>query len=137
MPGLTPTWQVAVVNGELRFYPWYMAYVRLWKNIQDLFSLGNRPQYSQIRVGQTFDQESFDPTTYTMCYNITKPWCDGETRAIRCDQPIQGRYVTVHFPPDRYESLTLCEVEVFEAKGEKNIILYFLKKVLYFYANRI
>ena len=67
-----------------------------------------------IRVGQTFDQLSFDPNTYTQCVYQSTALMDGETRMFTCDSPIEGRFVTVHFPMTRTEVLTLCEVAVYE-----------------------
>ena len=71
-----------------------------------------------IRVGNSFnpsEQLSFDPATLTLCQYQEDAICPGETRDFNClDGPIEGRYVTVHFPEDKTEYLTLCEVEVFE-----------------------
>ena len=69
-----------------------------------------------IRVGQIFDptnQTSFDPTTYTVCHYQSTAVGQGETRMFNCPEPIEGRYVTVHFSADKAETLTLCEVVVY------------------------
>ena len=73
-----------------------------------------------IRIGQTFDvasQTTFDPTTYTLCHYQSTALGGGETRIFECDDPLVGRYVTVHFPQSRSERLTLREVTVFEFTG--------------------
>ena len=66
-----------------------------------------------IRVGQTFNQGSFDPTAYTLCYYQPTALVAGETKMFHCPAPIEGRLVTVHFSANKTEYLTLCEVEVF------------------------
>ena len=66
-----------------------------------------------IRVGQVFNQGSFDPTTYTLCHYQSSAVGKGETRKFECDPPIVGRFVTVHFSATRTEQLTLCEVQVY------------------------
>ena len=75
-----------------------------------------------IRVGQTFNPATFDPTTYTQCAYQSAALGAGETKEFECERSILGRYVTVHFPVTRTEVLTLCEVAVYERK----YILYFL-----------
>ena len=81
--------------------------------VQSLTDTAERLADFYIRVGQTFDQGSFDPTTYTQCAYQSAALGNGETRMFYCDTPIVGRYVTVHFPPTRTEVLTLCEVAVY------------------------
>ena len=76
-----------------------------------------------IRVGQTFDQGSFDPTTYTLCHYQDTAVCALYTRMFECNEPIEGRYVTVHFPT-RTEYLTLCEVAVFETSKNQGIVFF-------------
>ena len=66
-----------------------------------------------IRVGQTFDQGSFDPTSYTQCAYQSIAMGPGETKVFECDQTIEGRFLTVHFPTTRTAILTLCEVAVY------------------------
>lgn len=65
-----------------------------------------------------FDQTSFDPTTYTLCHHQSETLAAGETKVFTCDQPIRGRYVTIHFPITKDEVLTLCEVVVYEYVGK-------------------
>ena len=77
---------------------------------------GERLADFYIRVGQTFsttDQGSFNPNTYTLCHYQSTAVGEGETRKFECDDPVGGRYVTVHFPQSGAERLTLCEVAVF------------------------
>ena len=78
-----------------------------------------------IRVGQTFDQATFDPTTYTQCAYQSTALGAGETRMFICDRLIEGRYVTVHFPTTKTEILILCEVAVYEGEN----ILHIRKKI--------
>ena len=80
-----------------------------------MFFPGERLADFYIRVGQSFPGVgSFDPTTYTLCYHQLTAMSNGETRMFTCEQPIIGRYVTVHFPPTKSASLNLCEVAVYE-----------------------
>ena len=72
-----------------------------------------RLQDFYIRVGKTFNQGSFDPTTYTQCAYQSAAVGTAETKLFTCSQPIEGRYVTVHFPTTRTEVLTLYEVAVY------------------------
>ena len=67
-----------------------------------------------IRVGQIFNRATFDPTNYTQCAHQSTVLGSSETKMFTCDQPISGRFVTVHFPTTRTEVLTLCEVAVYE-----------------------
>ena len=67
-----------------------------------------------IRVGTTFNETEFDPKNYTLCAYQSAAVKTSKTRIFQCDQPIQGRFVTVHFPMTRTEVLTLCEVAVYE-----------------------
>ena len=71
-----------------------------------------------IRVGQTFNETSFDPTAYTLCHNQSEQLGEGQTAMFSCNCPVKGRYVAVHFPESRAEHLILCEVEVYEYTGE-------------------
>ena len=71
-----------------------------------------------IRVGQTFNETSFDPTTYTLCHYHSIQRDPGETAMFICDHPVKGKYVTVHFPKSKAERLTLCKVAVFQYTGE-------------------
>ena len=82
----------------------------------DLGSTGRLADF-HIRVGQTFDQlhrASFDPTNYTQCAYQSAALGSGETKMFTCDQPISGRFVTVHVPTAKSGILTLCEVAVYE-----------------------
>ena len=67
-----------------------------------------------IRVGQIFNETAFDATTYTICAYQPGVIGASKTRIFQCEQPIKGRFVTVHFPMTRTEILTLCEVAVYE-----------------------
>ena len=78
--------------------------------------LSNRLADFYISVGQTFDQATFNPNTYTQCSYQSAAMGSGETKIFICDQPVSGRYVTLHFPTTRTEVLTLCEVAVYEGK---------------------
>ena len=65
-----------------------------------------------IRVGNVFEEGSFDPTTYTLCHYQPTALFAGETRLLQCPSPIAGRFVTIHFPVNRTAALSLCEVTV-------------------------
>ena len=61
----------------------------------------NRLSDFYIRVGNVFEEGSFDPTTYTLCHYQPTALFAGETRLFQCPSPIAGRFVTIHFPIDR------------------------------------
>ena len=39
-------------------------------------------------------------------------------KLIKCDEPIQGRYLTIHYDANKSQAITLCELEVFEDTGD-------------------
>ena len=79
--------------------------------------LSNRLADFYIRVGQTFDEATFDPETYTQCAHQSAAMDSSETKIFHCAHAIEGRFVTVHFPTTRAEVLTLCEVAVYEGEN--------------------
>ena len=81
-------------------------------------SLANRLSDFYIRVGNDFDENSFDPSTFTECWYQSTALGEGEIRQFTCNQVILGLYVVVHFPTSKVERLTLCEVEVFSDIGK-------------------
>ena len=81
-------------------------------------SLANRLSDFYIRVGNDFDENSFDPSTFTECWYQPTALGEGEIRQFTCSQVILGLYVVVHFPTSKVERLTLCEVEVFSDIGK-------------------
>ena len=70
-----------------------------------------------IRVGKTFDWGLFDPETYAECWYQDSAPDASETRQFSCSAPVTGRYLTVHFPKNKTEYLTVCEVQVFSESG--------------------
>ena len=54
---------------------------------------------------------SFDPENFTDCVHVPGAFASAETRVLRCDRPMRGRYVAVYIEEDGI--LSLCEVEVF------------------------
>lgn len=66
----------------------------------------------------------------------------GETRAIYCDPPLVGRYVTINIP-GRYQVLALCEVEVYlsalASKFQEYSLInrYFVYKLSTFYSSHL
>ena len=73
-----------------------------------------------IRVGNSFNQESFDPATYTQCCYQSDAFEQGGTKQFNCTSGIVGRYVAIHFPTTKTQDLTLCEVQVYAVEGKKN-----------------
>ena len=85
------------------------------------YKLDLRLADSYIRFKQTFDQKSFDPTTYTLCHYQLSALETGKTRIFQCNQPTEGRFVTIHFPTTKTEYLTLYEVAVYKYKGRLSV----------------
>ena len=65
----------------------------------------------KVAVGDTFDPDDFDPTSFTTCVAVSGALGGGETRTIPCDTPVRGRYITVYMKGRKY--LTICELEVY------------------------
>ena len=63
---------------------------------------------------------TFDPSRYRVCVHVQR-LRRFETRLLLCDEPVQGRYITVYM--DRPEILTLCEVEVYGKPVQGNRFL--------------
>ena len=105
-------------------------YVQTKRNVLNFPFLlsANRLSNFYIRVGDSFDDATFDPTTYAVCWYQSDPIGRGETRQFICNQPIVGRYVTIHFPSNKSEFLTMCEVQVFSDTG-KNLVCFVLPKI--------
>ncbi len=53
----------------------------------------------------------FDPKGYSLCVHVSGRLRIKETRNLTCDEPVQGRYVTVYM--EQPEIQALCEVEVY------------------------
>ena len=75
-------------------------------------------------------------TSYEECRFQVAALGPGETRDFTCRPVIVGRYVAIHFLPNKKESLTLCEVEVHSDLGNVKINFipgnnYFLLLLLY------
>ena len=84
---------------------------------------------TSIRVGRDFDpalQTSFDPTTYTLCHYEEPALGNGHTKLFTCPEPIIGRYVTVHHPPNESSTIILCEVAVY---GQGKVYMFLLHYV--------
>ena len=71
-----------------------------------------------IRVGDTFNENAFDPGEYDECWHESQPVKDGETRQFTCQIVRIGRYVAIHFATDNTEPLGLCEVQVYSDLGK-------------------
>ena len=71
-----------------------------------------------IRVGDTFNENAFDPMDYDECWHENSPVREGETRQFTCQQVRIGRYVTIHFINANSEPLALCEVQVYSDIGK-------------------
>ena len=82
-----------------------------------------------ISVGNVFDDQKFNATTYEECWFQSAALGPGETREFTCPHVLMGRYVAIHFPPDKTEALTLCEVEVYSDLGN------FFRKLIIFNFN--
>ena len=78
-----------------------------------VFYAGHRLSDFYIRVGKTFNETTFDPTTYSECWYQSTALGEGEKRQFICIEAIVGSYVTVHFPMSKTGILQLCEVEVY------------------------
>ena len=63
-----------------------------------------------VAVGETFEPSDFDPQSFTRCANVFGSLGQAETRKIRCEEPIIGRYVTVYL--NNWNYLTICELVV-------------------------
>ena len=63
-----------------------------------------------VAIGETFDPSDFDPRSFTRCANVFGSLGQAETRKIRCEEPIIGRYVTVYL--NNWNYLTICELVV-------------------------
>ena len=74
-----------------------------------------------IAVGNTFDSSNianFDPTTYTVCANISGSLLNGGVLDVICDPPLEGKYLTVHMVGVPDGGLEICEVLVFDHPGK-------------------
>ena len=74
-----------------------------------------------IRVGNSFNPSTFDATaaqSFTLCAYEETPFSRNETREYLCDGEILGRYVVIHFSPDKEQFLSFCEVEVYSNLGK-------------------
>ena len=53
----------------------------------------------------------------------------GETKAVYCDPPLVGEYITINIPGS-YQVLALCEVEVyaseFKSKLKERFVIWFI-----------
>ena len=102
--------------------------------LTNVFHAGHRLSNFYIRVGKTFNETTFDPTTYSECWYQSAALGEGETRQFICNNDIVGSYVTVHFPMSKTGILQLCEVEVY-AEGnlyhfrQSNIYIFHCKNV--------
>ncbi len=52
----------------------------------------------------------FDPANFAICKYFPGKLNPRETRNLTCDEPVQGRYVTIYM--QQQSTLVLCEVEV-------------------------
>ena len=86
--------------------------MKVIKHISSFCLKADRLRDFYIRVGNVFEEGSFDPTTYTLCHYQPTALFAGETRLFQCPSPIAGRFVTIHFPVNRTVALPLCEVTV-------------------------
>ena len=131
-----PSHQAGVtVKGE----PWFMSFeaskIKCNARIMDVNKCScetvsaERLSNFTISVGNVFDDQKFDATTYEECWFQSAALGPGETRDFICRRVILGRYVAIHFPPDKTEPLTLCEVEVHSDLGN------FFRKLIIFNFN--
>ena len=79
---------------------------------------GNKLSDFYIRVGNSFNQASFDPTSHTLCWHQPCALGAGETRQFTCNQVLDSRYVIIHFSSGKIEQLILCEVKVYSDLGK-------------------
>ena len=70
----------------------------------------------EVRVGTSFDKDSFHPQSYELCVKHNRTFPGGTTLHLPCDTPVKGRYVTVTVPA-MIQFLTICEVQVFGDHG--------------------
>ena len=68
-----------------------------------------------VRVGDTFNETSFNPETFSECAYEAQPFGEGEMRYLHCGTTLIGRYVTVYLKHTGI--LTVCEVEVYSEQG--------------------
>ena len=62
-----------------------------------------------VAVGNEFDScHFFNPHNFTRCAHFNRTGQNGETQSLICDEPVNGRYVTVYG-----SDLTMCEFEAF------------------------
>ena len=76
-----------------------------------LYFLGTELDSLSIGVGDSFDQASFIPSSYTDCASNLQSWSLGERRYVACSDEIKGRYVSVYLTATAV--LSLCGVSVF------------------------
>ena len=68
-----------------------------------------------IRVGDNFNETTFDTSTYTECWYQARTPVDAQT--FFCTSVVLGRYVAIHFPESKVGQLRLCEVAVYKHSG--------------------
>ena len=60
---------------------------------------------------------SFDAENFTDCVYVLGALASAQTRVLRCDRPVRGRYVAVYLEVDGI--LALCEVKVYGERVTK------------------
>ena len=63
-----------------------------------------------VAVGNRFERRYFDRDGFTVCAYVEGALNQAETRTVKCDKPVVGRYVTVYLNTEN--ALTICELEV-------------------------
>ena len=90
-----------------------MLFNNIWV-LTELYLISGYPSYTVtyvIGVGSTFSTDgSFNPRAYNICARVTLR--ADESRAVKCDTPVRGRYVTVYSNTNNNNDI-VCEVEVY------------------------
>ncbi len=64
-----------------------------------------------VKVGNSFDQATYDGSSFTTAASVSGALAAGESRTIIFDAPVTGRYVGINLRNPGV--LTICELQVF------------------------
>ena len=96
-----------------------------------MFILGHELSNFYIRVGDNFNETTFNASTFAECWHQGRiPNRLVDTQKFFCKSIIVGRYVAIHYPESKVGRLRLCEVAVYKHSGLRQIFLYMSRILL-------
>ena len=92
-----------------------------------------------VLVGSTFNESTFNPTTFTECASNLTASDYREYRYFHCEPSIVGQFVAVAMIGE--DELILCEVQIYEINGNTscnaNLYLVYLNICIYLFVRAV